>query len=106
MATLSDATGQFELLVGADLWAMLTPAERDWALARSASGASYDAFLAAAEAVVLLGGQGRLSRISRFTSEGATFEKAGGLDWRAFAAWLRSQSGTPGDDGYAFLVVS
>lgn len=106
MATLEDATKQMELLLGAEIVAMLTQPEKDWALARSASGDNYDEWVAAAEVVLLLGGQGRLSRISRFTSEGATFEKAGGLDWRAFAAWLRSQSGTPGDDGYAFMVVS
>ncbi len=106
MATLADAALQMELLLGGDLVAMLTQPEQDWALARSAAGAVYDGWVAAAEAVLLLGGQGRLARVTRFTAEGATFEKDGGLDWRAWAGWLRSQSATPGDDGFAFLVVS
>lgn len=42
--------------------------------------------------------------ITKFTAEGATFEKKS-ADWEALARVLRTKAGVAGADGHAFVVV-
>lgn len=105
--TKDEALQEMLILLGADVAGRLSTAEKDWALERSAVGDDYDPWIAAAEAVFLLGGRAKAGTVTRFTADGATFQKE--QDWQGWGDWLKSQSprnsGDGYGDGFAFLVV-
>lgn len=112
LASMVDATGTEPALTDADLDAALTAARIVDSEGRTPSDPDYvetfDLYYAAAECMLIryrktaMKGRG----ITRFTSEGATFEKDDSVDWLALARWWRTQSPlTPDSGGVGVIEV-
>ena len=103
---MSDAREQMRVLLGG-VFAQLTVPELEWCLTRATVDGDVCPFVAAAEAAWLLGGRAKAGVVSKFTADGATFEKT--QDWQGWGDWLNSRSprntGDGWDVGFAFLVV-
>lgn len=101
------ARAEMLALLGSDVSSQLSTADQDRCLDLAASGGDYCPWLAASEGAYLLGGRAKAGTVTRFTADGATFQKE--QDWFGWGDWLKSKSprsNGPGfGDGFAFLVL-
>lgn len=92
-----------QMLLGPAVFGRLTIPEQTFCLEQSRQGDDYDPWIAAGQAAYLLGGRAMAGQVTRFTADGATFEKT--QDWRGWGDWLTSRSPRAVDDGSAFFIV-
>lgn len=106
MATKIEADRQMNLLLGTDVFRLLSQDDTDWCLEQSNNNGDYDGWYAAAAAADLFAGRTAGGQLVEWDSDGQRVKRTRS-EWLEWAA--RWRTGSPRSGGaevdFAFIVV-